>query len=620
MTMVRIPVQDNVAVKLSTPFGKDVLVLSRYDAREGISELFEYQIEAMSQKPDLDFDKAIGQHCSISHQVTETGGAAKTRYFDGILVEAQSIGERADLFAYRLVLRPWFWLAGRTADSEIFHNKTVREILEKTLSKPKLGTFRLDIDGTRKLPYCVRYRETQFAFASRIMEEHGLCYYFEHKAGDHTLVVADGPARHKPVAGSETLPVINAGNEWRYDLEHFRDWRKERRFRSGKVTFRDYDYMKPTANMEVSKPAVEKYTHADLEMYDYPGRYVEPGDGRELAKYRLESYQAGDKRRFTEGDAVTVYPGAVVTTTENTIKAENGQYLMVRATHAFSAASYVSGDADSQQYAGYYELQPADRPFRPAQITPKPTIYGPQTAVVVGSGEIDVDQEGRILVSFHWDRVSEKKQSCRVRVAQVWAGSDWGGVFIPRVGQEVLVQFLDGDIDQPLVVGAVYNGKHKQAFGAESNKTVNGFKTQSTTGGGGFNQLSFDDKKSSEKVYVRAEKELELLIRDREKRNIGEDAKNAVSRDTVIVKGDDKLDIQSGSQTVKASKEITLEALQKITLKVGQSTIVMDPTSITISAITVEIKASAQFKTSATMTDQSSSGPFVIKGLPVKIN
>jgi type VI secretion system secreted protein VgrG len=597
-----------------------VLVLSRYDAREGISELFEYQIEALSQNPGLDFDKAMGQHCTISHQVTETGGATKTRYFDGILVEAQSTGERGDLFSYRLVLRPWFWLSGRTAESEIFHEKTVREILEKTLAKPQLGKFRLDIDGARRLPYCVRYRETQLAFASRMMEEHGLCYYFEHKDGDHTLVIADGPSRHKPAPGSDVLPVIGTGNEWRYDLEHFRDWRKERRFRSGKVTFRDYDYMKPTASMEVSRPAVEKYTHADLEMYDYPGRYIEPSDGKELARYRLESYQAGDKRRFCEGDAVTVFPGASVTTRDNEDKPENGQYLMVRATHAFSAASYISGDGDIQQYSGYYELQPLDRPFRPLQITPKPTIYGPQTAVVVGSGEIDVDKEGRILVKFHWDRVSEKKQSCRVRVAQVWAGPQWGGVFIPRVGQEVLVQFLDGDIDQPLVVGAVYNGKHKQPFGAESNKTVNGFKTDSTTGGGGFNELSFDDKKSAERVYVRAEKELELLIRDREKRNIGEDAKNAVSRDTVIVKGDDKLDIQSGSQTVTASKEITLEAKQKITLKVGQSTIVMDPTSITISSLNVEIKASAQFKTSATMTDQSSSGPFVIKGMPVKIN
>ncbi|AOO81778.1 type VI secretion system Vgr family protein [Bosea vaviloviae] len=628
--MSRHPSQANRPAILKTPFGGDVLVFHRLDANEGLSELFEYRIEALSTKDNLDFDTALGQQCHLEINVAEYKGSIvtrkKKRYFSGILVEAQWLGMQEDLYLYRLTLRPWLWLLGQTANCKIFHNQMVDKIIEKVLRDGQLGELRLDIKSYPKLEYCVQYRETNLAFVNRLMEEYGICYYFEHEAGSHRLVLADQASSHKPIQGTETIPFRpsqEANN--RHEFEHIEHWMVERRFRTGKITFRDYNYEKPDADMQAEEQTSETYQHSKLEVYDYPGRYLKNGDGKTLAKVKLESEQAADRRRIASGDAVTLYPGGLTTLERHRADSENKQFLVVRATHSFvSLQAYRSGtNGGEHDYSGQYEFQLADRPFKPPQLTDKPTIFGPQTARVVGEKgeEIDVDDQGRILVKFHWDRDDEHLY--RVRVAQVWAGDSWGGSFIPRIDQEVIVEFLEGDIDRPLVVGTVYNGKHKMPFGTKANKNINGIKSDTTTGGNGYNQLTFDDTKKAEKVEFRAEKFLDTLVRDTETRNIGEDfssEKGEASRNITLKKGDDNLKVETGNQVVDVNKEILIKAGQKITLKVGGSTIVMDQQSITLKAITIKVEASADLDMKGTTTQLKGSAVLTITGGLVKIN
>ena len=615
---------------LHTPLGQDVLGLKRLDATEGISELFEYRIEALSANPDIDFDAALGQQCHVEVNVAEYDGRAlskrKKRYFSGILTEARWLGMQEDRYLYGLTLRPWLWLLDQTNNCKIFHNKTVDQIIETVLRDGQLGDLRLDLSSYPTLEYCVQYRESKFDFVSRLMEEYGICYYFEHAAGKHTLVLADQPSCHKPIPDSATLPYLPETGRNRHEVEHFSHWTSERRFRSGKFTMRDYNYETPDAQMEVEDQSTESYQHGKLEMYDYPGRYPDAGRGKKLTTVRLQSAQALDRRRLASGDAVSLYPGGLTTLTKHSVGGENRAYLVVRATHSYSDShSYRSGTngGGGCDYAGRYELQFADTPFRPPQMTVKPTILGPQTARVVGEEgeEIDVDDEGRILVKFHWDRDAEHLY--RIRVAQLWAGSSWGGAFIPRIGQEVVVEFLEGDIDRPLVVGAVYNGKNKMPFGTKPEKTINGIKSDTTTGGGGFNQLYFDDAKKAERVDFRAEKDFDSLIRDTETRKIGEaftSHKGEASRNVSLVKGDDHLKVESGHQVVDVAKTILIEAGEKITLKVGQSTIVIDGTSITVKALNIEAKGGASIKAEAPTTTVKGSGLLVLEGGLVKIN
>jgi type VI secretion system secreted protein VgrG len=627
--MSREPSQANRPAILKTPFGDDVLVFHRLDANEGLSELFEYRIEALSEKDNLDFDAALGQQCHLEINFVEYKGAvvtrAKKRYFSGILVEAQWLGVREDLYLYRLTLRPWLWLLGQTANCKIFHNLTVDKIIEKVLRDGQLGDLKLDIKSYPKLEYCVQYRESNLAFVCRLMEEYGICYYFEHEAGTHRLVLADQASSHKPIQGTETIPFLPLDTNNRREVEHIEHWMVERRFRTGKITFRDYNYEKPDADMQAEEQTSEAYQHSKLEVYDYPGRYLENGDGKTLAKVKLESEQASDRRRIASGDAVTLYPGGLTTLERHSADSENKQFLVVRATHSFaSLQSYRSGaDGGGHDYSGQYEFQLADRPFKPPQLTDKPTIFGPQTARVVGEKgeEIDVDDQGRILLKFHWDRDDEHLY--RVRVAQVWAGDSWGGSFIPRIDQEVIVEFLEGDIDRPLVVGTVYNGKHKMPFGTKANKNINGIKSDTTTGSNGYNQLTFDDTKKAEKVEFRAEKFLDTLIRDTETRNIGEDfssEKGDASRNITLKKGDDNLKVETGNQVVDVSQEILIKAGQKITLKVGGSTIVMDQESITLKSLNIKVEASADLDMKGTTTQLKGSAVLTIQGGMVKIN
>lgn len=608
--------QDKRIASLETPLGKDVLAAVRFDGAEGLSELFEFRIEALSEQSNLDFDKAIGNNCSLSFK----SYADPDRVFNGVLVEAQGLGAQAGLYLYRLTLRPWLWLLTRTSDCRIFENQNAVDIIKKVFSDRGFSDYRVATTGSfPELEYCVQYRETDLAFVCRLMEQHGVYYFFEYSKDKHTLVLADSKSSHKPAPGHASIPFIGDERQRRRDHEHLFKWTPERRFRSGKFELNDYDYLQPNADLKSDAEGSASYTKSKMEIYDYPGRFKKKNDGETYAKIRLQAEQAMDRRRFAEGDAISLFPGALTTLEKYPEGSENKEYLILRALHSYAMQSYRSGGAEeTQSYAGHYEFLPSDVNFRAPVTTPRPLVYGPQTAKVVGKDgeEIDVDEHGRILVRFYWDR--KNKQSCRVRVAQVWAGKSWGGQVIPRIGQEVVVEFLEGDPDRPLVTGAVYNADNKFPYDMPANKTQSGLKSDSSKGHGGYNEFMFEDKKGSETIRMHGERDHEVVIRNSETVEIGEIfAGMDASRKTTLKNGSDQLSIQLGSQTLDIfqNQTVTLEtgnqtinialgsqtttAMQSITLMVGMSTVNLTPASVSITSPTINLTGVAAINLTA---------------------
>jgi type VI secretion system secreted protein VgrG len=589
--------QDNRLAQLKTPLGKDVLVLTSFVATEALSELFEINVETLSEKENINFDDAIGRPCTIKQTTYDN----KIRYYNGILTEARRTGSTGGLFHYSLKLQPWLWLLSRRSDCRIFlKKKNVKEILTEEVFK-KAG-FTDFVDRTTgdypKIDYCVQYRETDLAFCSRMMEHYGIYYFFEHADGKHTLVMADAKTSHKPFPDLPKLPFIHLHPGANRTKQHVHSWVSGRRLRTGKVQFIDYDYLKPGKDLKARKQSNEKYAHSELQMYDHFHKYDKKEKGEDHAKFRLEAHQALDYRRSIHGDAASIHPGGLVTVEDHPTKSENQEYLVVSARHMFSSQSYRSGSGgDGNGYSGSYELQPSNRPYRRLPTTPKPRIYGIQTAKVVGQKgeekeEISTDDLGHIWVRFHWD----PQESCPVRVAQTWAGKGWGSIFLPRIGMEVVVDFIEGDPDKPLVTGCVYNGDNKPPYDLPKNKTISGWKSDSSNHNGGYNEFVFDDNQGSEKIRLHAERDHEITVEHAKTQTIGETFSpplGSPSRSTTIKNGDDQLTIESGNQTTHVKMAISTEADVTITLKVGASTLSLTKGSISLVSPVINLTASA---------------------------
>lgn len=609
--MARAPVQDDRLAKLETPFGKDVLSLVSLNARESISEVFDMDIEAVSQDADLDFDRALGKNCCVTYKTYK----GVERHFNGILTGAEWLGYRSGLHHYRLRLQPWFALLAYTSNCRFFQNMSVIDIIRKVFDESGFSDFNFKTSGSyEKIEYCVQYRESNFAFVCRLMERYGIYYYFEHSKDKHEMVLADGQSSHQPLKGLATVPFRHADENIFRDEQYLSGWKPTRRFETGKVSLNDYDYLKPNARLlaESSKPG--KYTRGDLEMYDYHADYREQGKGEKFARFQLESLQALDHRREGWGEAASMLPGGLVSLTDHKQGSENKKYLVISCHHSLQAEAYgsTSGTGGGFTYEGRYLYQPSDQPFRAPMRTPKPVISGLQTAKVVGKEgeEIDVDEHGRIFVQFHWDR--DKKQSCPVRVAQSWAGDKWGGIVIPRIGMEVVVEFVEGDPDYPLVTGTVYNGKNKTPYPLPDDKTISGMKSKSSKSKKGYNEFIFEDKADSEKIRMHGEKDLDVTIKNSESWNIGKDFKvprGSASSETTIVHGDHELSVNTGNQKVRVgasqftdvTEMISITAGVSIKLQCGASSILLTPAGIIINAPIISSNASAVLSETASV-------------------
>ncbi|MDN3719134.1 type VI secretion system tip protein TssI/VgrG [Roseibium salinum] len=420
--------QANRMAELTSVFGKDELSVVTVECDEGLSEDFEIRLEVVSQQEDLDFDKAIATHMTVK-VVTNNGD---TRYFDGLLTDAKWLGHQGAYYVYRLTMRPWFWLLTKNSNCRIFKDKSAPDIISQVLGEHDFADFRNKLtESYDPIHYCVQYRESDYDFCCRLMEEFGISYCFEHQDGKHTMILADAKSSYTPITGNSTIPFIPLGGDSQRDEEHLSHWVPSRKFRTGKFAYNDYDFEKPSASLEAEKDAGSKYRAGSLENYDYPGRYVEKDKGTKFSDIRLQAEQAEDKRIETSGEVPRIYAGGLFTLKDHPHGPQNKEYLVVRASHRLITEQYRSGSAGPQgeAYTGTYDVLSTDIPFRTPASTRKPRIPGPQTAKVVGQGEIDVDEYGQIMVEFHWDR--DKTQSRRVRVAQVWSGKKMGRYLHP---------------------------------------------------------------------------------------------------------------------------------------------------------------------------------------------
>jgi len=550
------------------------LRVMRFDGHEGMSQLFEYHVLVACQAGDLVFDNVVGQPAVLTFRVGD-----EPRHVHGIVASFEQGDEGKKLTAYRAVVVPAVWRLQHRRDSRIFQELAVPDILKKVLQAAGFpgSAYRVALSGSyAPREYCVQYRESDWAFLCRLMEEEGIAYHFEHTESAHVLVMADSPSAYAPIAGNASVvfrPPLGA----LVKDEHVSRFRYAERIRPGKVTLRDYNFKKPGLLLEGADQAT---VDPDLEIYDYPGDYDAPDPGSALAKIRLEELQASRKTGDGESACARFVPGATFTLAEHPRDDFNSSFLITRVDHHGAEPSMEQG-VDAAPYGNRFHVIPSGVPCRPAQLTPRPTIKGIQTAIVTGPAgeEIHTDEHGRIKVQFHWDRQGKKddKSSCWIRVSQIWAGGAWGAVFLPRIGHEVVVDFIEGDPDRPLVVGSVYHGANVPPYALPGEKTKSTIKSNSSSGGGGFNELRFEDKKGSEEIFLHGQKDWNILIEHDKNQEVGHDETLRIGHDRDKRVDNDETDSIGGNLTIEVTKNVTETVGEDMSLSVsGSSTVSVD--------------------------------------------
>jgi type VI secretion system secreted protein VgrG len=548
--------QEARAGRLATALGKDTLVLLRFEGTEHLNALFDFRVTALAAQPNVDFDALIGTHATVEIETPRHGA----RKFDGVVTRARwaGVGENGNL--YELELKPWFWLAGLRRNQRIWHDKTVVEILTELL-QPYSGHGDPHLKDALKadypkLEYTVQYNESDLQFACRMMERFGISYRFDHAEGGHSMVLTDTVDEHPAIPGdSREYRGVQGHNV--HDHEHFWEWHPERALTTGAVRLTDYNFKTPTANMEVDHLGDAAYAHGQIESFDYPGDYLDGKRGKDVVTLRTREERGQDRRHRAVGDCSSLGAGMTVALTGDQVPGVKEQrYLCLTAVHSFTSNSYGSGANadDGFAYTGSYVMLPATEPMVPPRRTPRPLVHGPQTARVVGEGEIDCDEYGRILVRFHWDL--ENAHSMRCRVSQNWASQGWGGMIIPRIGMEVVVEFLEGDPDKPLVTGCVYNGRNDAPYALPEHKTKSVFRTD-THQGEGFNELMFEDQKDEELIFMRGQKDQKIEILNDRMKSIGRDQTEAVGRDKSISVGRDHTEVIGQDARIETKRDVT---------------------------------------------------------------
>jgi type VI secretion system secreted protein VgrG len=560
--------QANRLAQLSTVLGQDVLVLLRFEGTDYMNDLFCYEVEALSADWKIDFNELLGTHATITYETRSDG----KRYFDGIVTNAEWAGDAENGIRYNLTLRPWFWLASKRRNQRIFHRMTVVEILEELL-KPYsgLGSPALKTRLQQEYPqleYTVQYRETDLAFACRLMERFAISYHFTHADGDHTLVLTDTIDEHDDIPGTHrTFKGVDGDNVT--DEERFWIWVPQRNMTTGAVRLTDYNFKTPRAAMETRRLGDATYAEGEIESFDYPGDYLDFARGSEVVALRTNGERAKDHRHRATGDVASLSAGMKVTLMGDPLpNADTNIYLCLQAEHRYVSDSYGSGGqaADKESFIGQYVFAPSTGPLVPAFRTPPAVVQGPQTAAVVGEGEIDCDEYGRILVRFHWDL--DNAFSMRCRVSQNWAGQGWGGMVIPRIGMEVVVEFLEGDPDKPLVTGCVYNAKSMPPYALPQNKTMSVFKSQ-THQGGGFNEISFEDDKGRERVYVHAQRNHDTVVELNRNSNIAVTDTETIGQDKITNVGKDQIETIGANDMLTVGQDTHTTIGRNVTETIG---------------------------------------------------
>ncbi len=645
--------KENRSVSITTPLGEDELIFYRLTGTEEMGRLFEFEIELIREigKGSVDATDLLGKGMTVELNMTSGG----TRYLNGVVAQFKHTGLIKNFSTYRTILRPWLWLLTLSADCKIFQDKSVVNIIEDVFADYSSADFIMDLSSTYEtLDYCVQYRETDFDFISRLMEHHGIYYFFKHDDGKHQLIVTDDNSKYQTVSGYDTIPYFPPENAEARERDHISEWVTEHKVCSGKFELNDFDFEAPSSDLTAKSFNKGKHLDDDMEVYDYPGEYTKTAEGTKLTDTRIDESQTAYSITQGSGNAMGLQAGMEFTLEDFYFDEQNTKHYIVAATYFIEGDALISGMGGAGQvFHCQFTAINSTQQFRPVRVTKQPVIVGTQTAIVVGKSgeEIWTDKYGRVKVQFHWDRLGKEDENstCWIRVSQPMAGKNWGWVSLPRIGQEVIVSFMEGNPDSPMITGRVYNAEQMPPYDLPENQTQSGIKTRSSKEGTAenFNEIRFEDKKGAEELYIHAEKNCNRVVENDDTLKVGFDKKDpgdqtidiyndrtetiemgnetltikTGDRQETIEKGDDTLEIGMGNRdtNIKMGKD-TLEAMQSIEMKVGSNSIKIDQSGITIKGIMVKIEGDAMAEMKSPMTTVKGDGILTLKGGITMIN
>ncbi len=648
--------------EVTTSAGKDALLLESFAGTERLSGLFQFDVYMVAAQESVDLESLIGEKLTLRLQLTNDS----TQHLNGYVRQVSQLTSAHGSPRCHAEVVPWLWFLTQNTNCRVFQQKTTPEIIKQIFSDRGFGgDFEDRLQGQfEPRDYCLQYRETDFAFVTRLMAEEGIFYYFEHSDGNHKLILANDTGAHQDCPGQSTAKFHGGAPGMGEDVVF--TFREEKKFHTGKVTLWDYHFATPNNRLESSKPSkISVGNNSKYEHYDYPGEYGRPWfdedktakvqpQGDHLAEIRMESLEAQQHTFYGTSTCGSFRSGFKFSLEEHPEGSFNRSYVFTTVKH--EATSNLPGGGEAS-YSNSFAAIPDDVPFRAPAIFRKPVMDGLQTAVVVGRDgeEIDTDKYGRVKVQFHWDREGQKDQnsSCWVRVAQLWAHQNWGAHFWPRIGSEVLVGFLEGDPDQPVIMGSLYNASNMPPYAMPDNQTRSGIKSRSSKDGGtdNFNEIRFEDKKDEEEIYIHAEKDFLRIVENNDTLKVGfektdkgdqsieihnnQDLKigNAKSsdgsqnveiwkdRNVTLKQGNDSLEIKMGNQTTNvALGKSDTQAMQSIELKVGANSIKIDQTGITLKGLMIKIQGQAMTQVTSPMTTVKGDAMLMLKGGMIMMN
>ncbi|MBI3777291.1 MAG: type VI secretion system tip protein VgrG, partial [Gammaproteobacteria bacterium] len=595
--------------------GQELKVVG-FTGNEKISAPFRYFIELACKDAELDFDSCIGKPALLTligdHDNIE-------RYVHGIVQHMHHLRHAQQFTLYKVELVAQLDFLKLRQASRIYQNTTVPDIIQSVFKGANISAdhFKLSLNASYEArEYCVQYRETDLQFVARLMQEEGIYYYFEHSKDAHLLIITDNANTPKAIGEPSTV-AFHTGTGTVDAEDAVRVFTYSEQVQSGAVTLRDFNFKKPALGLQAQQQARQ---FANLEVYDYPGGYDAPAGGTKYAQVRLEALQAAADQGRGESNCLRLLPGFRMTLAEHPRKKMNQEFLLTEMTcsaHQPQVLQEVAG-GEGTSYNNNFRCIPSNVPFRAPQNIEKPRIDGVQTAIVTGPAgeEIYVDEHGRVKVQFHWDRdgQNDEKSSCWIRVSQLWAGAGWGAMFIPRIAQEVVVDFIEGDPDRPIITGRVFHGTNRPPCKLPDEKTKSTIKSDSTKGGGGSNEWRFEDLKDKEEVYLHGQKDWNIRVENDTKEWIGHDRHLMLLHDQYEridgdkhqkvngdhnIKIDGTLSIDVGADVqqktaqhcahevgseihLKAGQKVVIEAGAELSLKAGGSFVKLDGSGVTV--------------------------------------
>ncbi len=590
-------------IAVDTPLGPDKLLLRSFSGTEGVSQLFHFQLDLLSEDPDINFDQIVGQKVTVSIKLAD---GSSERYFSGHVSRFAQLPGEPRLARYQADVVPWLWFLTRTADCRIFQNEKVPDIVQQVFQDFGFTDFETQLQGKYDpWEYCVQYRETACNFVMRLMEQEGIFFFFRHEKGKHVLVMADQSSAHKPCPNAASVRYEHVvGRGYKREEDVILRWRRQQELRPGKYALTDYNFEMPNTGLLSNVDSqINQGGNRRFEIFDYPGEYEKRDQGEAQVKLRIEEQELPHDVIRGDGNCRAFCSGFRFGLTDHERQDQNAQYVLTEITHSAHSGGFHSQEAgEGASYSNSFTCTPFSAPFRPPRRTAKHLVQGPQTAVVVGpkGEEIYTDKYGRVKVQFYWDRRgnNDEKSSCWIRVSHPWGGKNWGAISIPRIGQEVVVDFLEGDPDRPIITGRVYNADQMPPYDLPANQTQSGIKSRSSKGGGGYNELRMEDKKDAEMFSVHAQKDMETFVLNDSKEAIGRDRELNVKRNQTeivggdkhsVVEGEHRQDVDGdwslsvgGARDEKVGTKFAIDAGQEIHLKAGMKVIIEAGVQVTL--------------------------------------